>query len=201
MIIIIIIIIIKETDLSDAITVENCYSGTRRGMTARCCAGTITHSRYWILSGTFNQCTIREAAAWFGRISSPKTRESSCGVQNGLQPVEKISGHSGKDRVAVIHLAQHECMNQREQRMSWQWTSDATNLTESGEASSDGWQDVRPHTQVSIDINAEVVNRSDWQDWQLTNTKLTSWQQMLTPLWCAPQHLSLGVAELQPICS
>ena len=38
--IIIIIIIIKETDLSDAITVENCYSGTRRGMTARCCAGT-----------------------------------------------------------------------------------------------------------------------------------------------------------------
>jgi len=70
-----------------------------------------------VLDPLWNLQPVQFAKQRHDLVEFPRRKhESSGGVQNGLQPVEKISGHSGKDQVAV----HHECVYQREQGMSWQ---------------------------------------------------------------------------------
>jgi hypothetical protein len=53
-------------------------------------------------------------------MSSGRENQMSGSVQDGLQPVEMVSGNPGQNSVAVIQFADHESAHQCQQGMTWQ---------------------------------------------------------------------------------
>ena len=59
--------------------------------------------------------------------------------------------------------------------------------------------DVCPHRQVGVNVDAEIAYETDWRKQVVTDSKLISWQLVLTAGRCTPQEFRFSCVQLKPI--
>jgi len=73
------------------------------------------------------------------------------------------------------------------------------NLAEDGEASSRRSQNVHPHRQVRVHVDAKITYEADWRKQVATDSKLMSWQLVVTAGRCTPQEFSISCVQLKSV--
>ena len=92
-------------------------------------------------------------------VRAPKSCDrTSCSVQYRLKLPTQLNRDSSQGCVAVVQPAQHKRDNQRLVHRRRDWPSYAAQFAQSREAPGHSPLDVWPHTQVSVEKDAEVAD-------------------------------------------